>query len=143
LLSGPFCSLRIAKAYRWIIATTGSITLSCAIGAVVGSMTDSAFLGYLIGVCLSIATLGLAQGRVLGHLTVVAWFAVTLIGIVSGAGVGFLASIPAEMVISQQVSGGWETLGTIVIGMALAGSSGCKHLRSNYWQGANCATEMG
>jgi hypothetical protein len=86
-------------------------------------MTDSAFLGYLIGVCLSIATLGLAQGRVLGHLTVVAWFAVTLIGIVSGAGVGFLASIPAEMVISQQVGEGWEKLGTIVIGMALAGST--------------------
>ncbi len=114
---------RIAKAYRWIIATTGSITLSCALGAVIGSITDSAFIGYMSGGLLSLLTLSYAQGRLLGQEKVVAWFLIILVGLGAGTGVGFLASILAMIIISQLVGGGWNTLGTVVLGGVLVGST--------------------
>lgn len=113
----------IARAYRWITATTGSFALSCAIGAIVGSKTGSVYLGCQIGMILGIGTLGLAQGGVLGQGKRVAWFAATLVGIVSGVGVGLAIAFPAMEAIDHQLGGGSKDLMVIIIGGLLIGST--------------------
>lgn len=116
--------LRHQLSAKWILATTFGFSIGCGIGGLILVMTSNGIISSIFGLVSGIISLSFAQARTMEWQKnkTLKWLIGNTISVIMGVGAGILVSILAAFMAQNIFKGGLETLISILLSAAVAGS---------------------